>query len=97
MFVNPKGERLTARSVGRLVKKYTKRSGIFRRISPHTLRHSFATHLLDAGADIREIQEMLGHASLSTTQRYTHLSPGKLMEVYDKAHPRSFRNIKREK
>jgi len=97
MFVNPKGERLTARSVGRLVKKYTKRSGIFRRISPHTLRHSFATHLLDAGADIREIQEMLGHASLSTTQRYTHLSPGKLMEVYDKAHPRSFRNIKRGK
>jgi integrase/recombinase XerC len=92
LFVNLKGERLTARSVGRLVKEYTKRSGIFRRISPHTLRHSFATHLLDAGADIREIQEMLGHASLSTTQRYTHLSPGKLMEVYDRAHPRSFRN-----
>jgi integrase/recombinase XerC len=90
LFVNRRGGRLTARSVGRLIKKYTKRSGIFRRISPHTLRHSFATHLLDAGADIREIQEMLGHASLSTTQRYIHLSPGKLMEVYDKAHPRSF-------
>jgi integrase/recombinase XerC len=92
LFINPRRGRLTARSVGRLIKKYTKRSGIFRRISPHTLRHSFATHLLDAGADIREIQEMLGHASLSTTQKYIHLSPGKLMEVYDKAHPRSFRN-----
>ena len=97
LFVNARGGRLTARSVGRLIKKYTKRSGIFRRISPHTLRHTFATHLLDAGADIREIQEMLGHASLSTTQRYIHLSPGKLMEVYDKAHPRSFKNVKREK
>ena len=95
VFLNPKGERLTARSVGRLIKKYTKRSDIFRRISPHTLRHSFATHLLDAGADIREIQEMLGHASLSTTQRYTHVSPGKLMEVYDKAHPRSFRKAEK--
>jgi integrase/recombinase XerC len=94
LFVNSRGERLTARSVGRLIKKYTKRSGIFRKISPHTLRHTFATHLLDAGADIREIQEMLGHASLSTTQRYIHLSMGKLMEVYDKAHPRSFKNLK---
>lgn len=92
VFINSKGGRLTARTVGRLMKKYTKRSGIFRKVSPHTLRHSFATHLLDAGADIREIQEMLGHASLSTTQRYIHLSPGKLMEVYDKAHPRSFKN-----
>jgi integrase/recombinase XerC len=92
LFLNSRGGRLTARTVGRLVKKYTKRSGIFRKVSPHTLRHSFATHLLDAGADIREIQEMLGHASLSTTQRYIHLSPGKLMEVYDKAHPRSFKN-----
>lgn len=91
LFVNSRGGRLTARSVGRLVKKYTKRSGIFRKVSPHSLRHTFATHLLDAGADIREIQEMLGHASLSTTQRYTHLSLGKLMEVYDKAHPRSFK------
>ena len=95
LFINSRGGRLTARSVGRLTKKYTKRSGIFRKISPHTLRHSFATHLLDAGADIREIQEMLGHASLSTTQRYIHLSLGKLMEVYDKAHPRSFKNVKR--
>jgi integrase/recombinase XerC len=95
LFVNRRGGRLTARSIGRLIKKYTKLSGIFRKISPHSLRHSFATHLLDAGADIREIQEMLGHASLSTTQRYIHLSLGKLMEVYDKAHPRSFKNIKR--
>ena len=91
LFINSRGGRLTARSIGRLVKKYTKRSGIFRKVSPHSLRHTFATHLLDAGADIREIQEMLGHASLSTTQRYTHLSLGKLMEVYDKAHPRSFK------
>jgi integrase/recombinase XerC len=93
LFINPREGRLTTRSVGRLIKKYVKRSGIFRKVSPHSLRHSFATHLLDAGADIREIQEMLGHASLSTTQRYIHLSMGKLMEVYDKAHPRSFKNI----
>jgi integrase/recombinase XerC len=91
VFVNTRGGRLTSRSVGRLVKKYTRHSGVFRKISPHSLRHTFATHLLDAGADIREIQEMLGHASLSTTQRYTHISLGKLMEVYDKAHPRSFK------
>ncbi|MDP2973340.1 MAG: tyrosine-type recombinase/integrase, partial [Deltaproteobacteria bacterium] len=91
LFVNMRGGRLTSRSVGRLTKKYTRASGIVRKVSPHSLRHSFATHLLDGGADIREIQEMLGHASLSTTQRYIHISPGKLMEVYDKAHPRSFR------
>jgi len=97
LFVNFSGGRLTARSVGRLIKKYTKHSGIFRRVSPHSLRHTFATHLLDAGADIREIQEMLGHSSLSTTQRYTHVSMGKLMEVYDKAHPRSFGNLGRKK
>ena len=87
---------MTARSVGRLFKKYTRHSGIFRKVSPHSLRHTFATHLLDAGADIREIQEMLGHSSLSTTQRYTHVSMGKLMEVYDKAHPRSFKNAGRK-
>jgi integrase/recombinase XerC len=96
IFVNSLGGRLTARSVGRLVKKYTRHSGIFRKVSPHSLRHTFATHLLDAGADIREIQEMLGHSSLSTTQRYTHVSMGKLMEVYDKAHPRSFKNAGRK-
>ena len=92
LFVNLRKGRLTDRSVARLVKKYGRQSGIFRKISPHSLRHTFATHLLDAGAGLREIQEMLGHVSLSTTQRYTHLTVGKLMEVYDKAHPRSFRN-----
>ena len=96
IFVNSLGGRLTARSVGRLMKRYSRHSGIFRKVSPHSLRHTFATHLLDAGADIREIQEMLGHSSLSTTQRYTHISVGKLMEVYDKAHPRSFRNAGRK-
>ena len=96
-FINFLGGRLTARSVGRLMKKYARHSGIFRKASPHSLRHTFATHLLDAGADIREIQEMLGHSSLSTTQRYTHVSTGRLMEVYDKAHPRSFRNASRKK
>jgi integrase/recombinase XerC len=97
IFVNSSGGRLTPRTVGRLIKKYTRHSGIFRKVSPHSLRHTFATHLLDAGADIREIQEMLGHSSLSTTQRYTHVSMGKLMEVYDRAHPRSFGNVRGEK
>jgi integrase/recombinase XerC len=93
LFINSWGGRLTTRSVGRLIKKYSRHSGIFRKVSPHSLRHTFATHLLDAGADIREIQEMLGHSSLSTTQRYTHVSIGKLMEVYDRAHPRSMKNV----
>jgi len=96
IFINSFGGRLTARTVGRLIKKYTRHSGIFRKVSPHSLRHTFATHLLDAGADIREIQEMLGHSSLSTTQRYTHVSMGKLMEVYDGAHPRSFKNLSKK-
>jgi len=96
LVINSWGGRLTARSIGRLIKKYSRHSGIFRKVSPHSLRHTFATHLLDAGADIREIQEMLGHSSLSTTQRYTHVSMGKLMEVYDRAHPRSIKNMSRK-
>lgn len=89
VFLNYRGDRLTSRSVARIVEKYLRKAGIPGRGSPHTLRHSFATHLLDSGADLRGIQELLGHASLSTTQKYTHITTDKLMEVYDKAHPRA--------
>lgn len=80
---------LTARSVQRMVKKWSLRTGMTRRVTPHTLRHSYATHLMEGGADLRGIQELLGHASLSTTQKYTHVSLKQLMEVYDKAHPKA--------
>jgi len=89
LFLNYRGGRLTARSVNRLVKRYSLLCGIPKEISPHSIRHTFATHMLDGGADLRSIQELLGHASLSTTQKYTHVSIDKLMEVYDKSHPRS--------
>jgi site-specific recombinase XerD len=88
LFLNKFGGRLTARSVARSLDKYLKMSGVNLLTSPHTFRHSFATHLLDKGADLRSVQEMLGHSSLSTTQIYTHITTERLKSVYDKAHPR---------
>jgi integrase/recombinase XerC len=91
LFVNSSGGRLTTRTVARIVDKYVRNAGIGKKISPHSLRHSFATHLLDAGADLRSIQELLGHESLSTTQKYTSLGAAKLLDVYDRSHPRARR------
>ena len=89
LFVNKFGNQITSRSVQRFFKLYLREAGLAFDLTPHALRHSFATHLLDAGADLRSVQEMLGHANLSTTQIYTHISPERLLSVYKKAHPRA--------
>jgi integrase/recombinase XerC len=89
VFLHRRGGRITTRSVGRMVDKYIRQCADIHNISPHGLRHTFATHLLDQGADLRDIQELLGHARLSTTQIYTQVSMEKMIEVYDKAHPKA--------
>ena len=89
LFLSQRGTRLTTRSLEDVVRRAVLRAGIARRATPHTLRHSFATHLLDGGADLRSVQELLGHKNLVTTQIYTHVSVARLAEIYEKAHPRA--------
>ena len=88
LFLNKNNGRLTTRSMARILEKTAKECGLLIPVSPHSIRHSFATQMLDAGADLRVVQELLGHKSLSTTQKYTHVSIDRLMEIYDKSHPR---------
>jgi integrase/recombinase XerC len=95
MFLNRRGTKLSERGIRRIVVKYAKMAGIDGQIGPHTLRHTFASHLLQSGADLRVIQELLGHSSLSTTQKYTHLDVTHLMDIYDKAHPLSHEKSKK--
>ncbi|MBW2471021.1 MAG: tyrosine recombinase XerC [Deltaproteobacteria bacterium] len=92
LFLNNRGTRLTARSVERMISGYGRKAGLNKPVTPHVLRHSFATHLLEMGADMRSVQELLGHASLSTTQKYTHLDMVHLMRIYDRAHPKARRS-----
>ncbi|MBI4042557.1 MAG: tyrosine recombinase XerC [Deltaproteobacteria bacterium] len=94
LFINAKGGRLTSRTIQRIVSKYARQIGIVTRTTPHTLRHSFATHLLEGGAHLRGIQELLGHSSISTTQKYTHLDVDHLTRVYDLYHPRAIKDRK---
>jgi integrase/recombinase XerC len=89
LFVGRRGSRLTPRQVERLIRSYARKAGLQKKVTPHTLRHSFATHLLEGGADLRMVQELLGHVSLSTTQVYTHVTKERLKKVYDLAHPRA--------
>jgi integrase/recombinase XerC len=89
LFLGRAGSKLTSRSIERMIRKYARKAGLEKRVTPHTLRHSFATHLLSGGADLKIVQELLGHSSLSTTQIYTHITKEKLKSIYDKSHPRA--------
>ncbi len=89
LFLNPRGERLTRQGFWQKLKEYARTAGLDVKISPHTLRHSFATHMLNGGADLRSVQELLGHANISTTQVYTHLTNETIRRAYEKAHPRA--------
>lgn len=89
LFLNPRGEKLTRQGLWLIIKGYARQLGLEDKVTPHTLRHSFATHMLNGGAGLREVQQLLGHANISTTQVYTHISQGRLRQVYDEAHPRA--------